>query len=67
MSSRKSLLPAIKVLSLLGRFSDKYSPGDREARDIEIEKDWERLCMIEFSVTHLTGKQGIDCINNPVD
>lgn len=29
----------------------------------EIRKAMERLCMIEFSITHLTGKQGMECIN----
>ncbi len=56
-----------EIRKAVERLSDKYSPGEREARDREIEKDWERLCMIEFSITHLTGKQGIECINNPVD
>ncbi len=56
-----------EIRRAMERLSDKYSPGDREARDREIEKDWERLCMIEFSVTYLTGKQGIEYINNPVD
>lgn len=42
--------------------SEKYSPGDREGREREIEKDWDRLCMLEFTITHLTGKQAIELV-----
>lgn len=43
--------------------SDRYYPGMEEERDREIEKDWQRLCMMELSIVHLTGKQAIELVN----
>lgn len=42
--------------------SEKYAPGDVEGRDREIEKDGDRLCMLVLSISHLTGKQGLELV-----
>ena len=43
------------------KLAAKYSPdeGD-EARDAEIERDWQRLCVLELEVEHMTGKEGLE-------
>lgn len=39
----------------------KYSPADNETgRNAEIEKEWKHLCMMEFSIEHLSGKEAIE-------
>ena len=46
---------AIKALA------EKYYPGgSEEEHNRAIEKDWKSLCMIEFSIEHLSGKAGIE-------
>lgn len=41
----------------------QYSPKDSaEHRDAEIEREWKRLCLLEFTVDHLSGKEAIELI-----
>lgn len=42
---------AIEILS------DKYCPVDEKLRNKEIEGSLSRLCMLEFTVEHVTGKE----------
>lgn len=36
-------------------------PGDSaQNRDRAIEREWEALCMLEMTVEHLTGKEGLE-------
>lgn len=35
--------------------SEKYSPGEKNAQQ-EIEQSWERFCMLELDMEHMTGK-----------
>ena len=35
--------------------SEKYSPGDKNTQR-EIEQSWERFCMLELEIEHMTGK-----------
>jgi nitroimidazol reductase NimA-like FMN-containing flavoprotein (pyridoxamine 5'-phosphate oxidase superfamily) len=42
--------------SVLQGLIDKYSPGLREEGEREIEKDWDRVCIVEVRVVHMTGK-----------
>ena len=42
-----------KLIELL---SEKYSPGDIEGRNHEIESTWKRFCIIHLAVEHITGK-----------
>lgn len=42
----------------------KYYPGDDEAgRNAEIERESKLLCMMEFSIEHLSGKEAIELVN----
>lgn len=45
---------AIEVLA------ERFFPEDETGRREEIERSWDRLCMIELSVEHMTGKQAIE-------
>ena len=37
----------------------KYAPDNTEAQHNEmIDRTWERFCMLEMSIAHMTGKQG---------
>lgn len=40
--------------------AEKYSPEQGEGRRQEIEGSFDRLCMIELTVEHLTGKEAIE-------
>lgn len=35
--------------------SERYSPGEKNAQQ-EIEQSWERFCMLELDIEHMTGK-----------
>ena len=35
--------------------SEKYSPGEKNTQR-EIEQSWERFCMLELEIEHMTGK-----------
>jgi len=48
-----------RALTLL---SDKYSPNRPEAREAEIAKSWDQVCMLELKVEDLTGKQAIELV-----
>lgn len=42
----------------------KYFPEDSfENRTRTIKKEWKHLCLIEFSIEHITGKQAIELIS----
>ena len=41
----------------------KYYPNDNETgRNAEIEKEWKLLCMMEFSIEYLSGKEAIELV-----
>jgi len=40
----------------------KYSPDYLDAVDAEIERDWNRVCVIELAIEHMTGKASIELI-----
>jgi uncharacterized protein len=40
----------------------KYSPDYLEAADAEIHGDWQRVCVIELAVEHMSGKAAIEII-----
>jgi uncharacterized protein len=42
----------------------KYSPGFMAEGAREIEKDWDRVCVIEVKIEHLTGKEAIELVNS---
>lgn len=47
---------AIEVLAA------KYSPDQEEGRKKEIDDSFSRLCMVEISIDHLTGKEAIELV-----
>lgn len=43
------------------KLAAKYSPDVSEvSRQEEIDKFWQRLCMLELNIEHMTGKQGLE-------
>ena len=42
-----------EMRAAIGQLADKYSPAGKEE---EIERSWNALCMLAFSVEHMTGK-----------
>lgn len=43
---------------------EKYSPDFIKEGQQEIEKEWDRLCIIEIKIEHITGKASIEIINS---
>lgn len=55
LNDEKEIREAIEKLAI------KYYPQDNETnREKAINKEWKPLCMMEFSVEHLTGKEAIE-------
>lgn len=50
--------------SALESLVEKYSPDYIKEGKEEIEKDWDRLALIEIKIEHITGKAAIEIINN---
>ncbi len=49
--------------SSIEKLAVKYAPNDNENnRRNAIEKDYSRLCMLEFSIEHMTGKEAIELV-----
>ena len=42
--------------------ADRYAPGETERGRQEAESAWNRLCMLEMRVEHMTGKQAIELV-----
>ena len=45
---------------------EKYSPDYIPEGQSEIERDWNRVCVAEIKIEHMTGKAAIEIINNKV-
>ena len=45
---------------------EKYSPDYIPEGQSEIERDWNRVCVAEVKIEHMTGKAAIEIINNKV-
>ena len=53
-----------EIRAVMGLLAVKYSPLEsEESRQAEIDKTISRLCMIEISVEHMTGKEAIELVN----
>ena len=51
----------IEIKKAMEDLAQKYSPADNETGcNAEIEKEWKHLCMMEFSIEHLSGKEAIE-------
>lgn len=47
-------------MDALEKFTFKYAPQSTpEARQAEIEKFWNRLCILKFGIEHMSGKEGL--------
>ncbi|WP_366923084.1 pyridoxamine 5'-phosphate oxidase family protein [Metallumcola ferriviriculae] len=42
---------------------EKYSPDYIKEGQQEIKKDWDRVCLIEVKIEHMTGKAAIEIVN----
>ena len=54
------ILEGDEALAAVCLLCEKYAPGDLDGRDQEIRNTAGRLCMLELSVEHLTGKECIE-------
>lgn len=46
------------------KMAKKYHPTDSAVnRESAIQKEWLPLCMLEFSIEHMTGKEAIELVN----
>lgn len=43
---------------------EKYSPNYMEEGRREIERDWDRVCLVEINIEHMTGKAAIELMKN---
>jgi len=43
---------------------EKYSPGFIEEGQREIERDWDRVCLVEVKIEHMTGKTAKELVEN---
>ena len=43
---------------------EKYSPSYIKEGQSEIERDWDRVCVAEVKIEHMTGKASLALINN---
>jgi hypothetical protein len=43
---------------------EKYSPDYAEEGLQEIERDWNRVCVVEIKIEHMTGKAAIEIVRN---
>lgn len=59
LDDEKEIREAIEKLAI------KYHPKDSKTnREKAINKEWKPLCMMEFSIEHLTGKEAIEIVRN---
>lgn len=53
-----------EMRSVIEKIAVKYFPaGSEKQHRQEIEKDWPRLCILEFSIHHMTGKEGLELLS----
>lgn len=43
---------------------EKYSPDYIKEGQQEIEREWNRVCLIEVKIEHMTGKAAIEIVNS---
>ena len=57
MATMAEIKKAVEALAV------KYHPnGEKAGRQREIEKFWETLCMMELSIEHICGKEGLELL-----
>lgn len=48
--------------SAIEKLAARYTPDNEEGRQKTIEKEYNVLCMIEFDIEHMTGKEAIELV-----
>ncbi len=52
-----------EIKKAIENLAKKYYPNDEEtSRNAAIVREWKALCMIEFSIEHLSGKEAIELV-----
>lgn len=52
---------AAKIREMIEKLADRYSPNESvEKRNAEIDREWKILCMLEFTIEHMTGKESME-------
>ena len=46
----------------LEKLAERYSPRQEEGRRAEIDKLFQRVCMVELAVEHMSGKEAIELV-----
>jgi len=46
----------------LEKLGEKYSPGFEEETQKAIKTEWERVCLVEVEIEHVTGKTAIELV-----
>lgn len=51
-----------EMMELVDILAEKYRPGFEEEREKEIKLEFPRLCMMELTIEHMTGKEGLELL-----
>ena len=52
-----------EMRAAIEKLAIKYAPEDTpEHRDLEIDREWSALCMLEMSIDHLSGKEAKELV-----
>lgn len=60
MSSESEMRKVLRV------FAEKYCPDYKEGIQNEIDREFSASCVVEISIDHMTGKQGIELVRGEV-
>lgn len=53
-----------EIREAIEMLAKKYYPdGSEDERNLEIDREWNPLCMIKFSIEHLSGKEAIELVD----
>ncbi len=47
----------------LERIGEKYAPDNLDDAQKEISLDWNRVCVVEITIEHMTGKEALELVN----
>jgi uncharacterized protein len=47
----------------LESIGEKYAPNNMEDVQKEISQDWNRVCVVEIKIEHMTGKEALELVN----
>lgn len=53
-----------EIREAIEMLAKKYYPdGSEDERNLEIDREWNPLCMIKFSIEHLSGKEAFELVD----